>query len=153
LDEKLKQVSLMSKTCKSEHDVLLSECSGYKNRLNKIHSEKMRYYEEYVSGSISKEKFASIKAELTTEEEALKLQLKMENDRLSELSSTVKQQQQAVNDNKHITRHGEIEKLTPELAKELIKKITIYNNDRINIEWNFFNELENLDYSSDVKVS
>lgn len=153
LDEKLKQVSLMSKTCKSEHDVLLSECSGYKNRLNKIHSEKMRYYEEYVSGSISKEKFASIKAELTTEEEALKLQLKMANDRLSELSSTVKQQQQAVNDNKHITRHGEIEKLTPELAKELIKKITIYNNDRINIEWNFFNELENLDYSSEVKVS
>ena len=83
---------------------------------------------------ISKEKFASIKAELTAEEEALKLQLKMANDRLSELSSTVKQQQQAVNDNKHITRHGEIEKLTPELAKELIKKITIYNNDRINIE-------------------
>lgn len=153
LDEKLKQASLISKTCKSEQDILLSECTNHKNRLAKIQSEKMRYYEEYVSGVISKENFAGMKTALTDEEENLKLQLKILEEKINEISSKIKQHQQELSENRHVVRYGEIEELTPELAKELIKKITIYNNDRIYIEWNFFNELENPDYSFKAKVS
>ena len=113
----------------------------------------MGYYEDYVSGKITKEFFVEKKRELSLEEENLKLQLNLANDKLSKITVDVKKQQQAVADNKHLTKYKDIEKLTPELAKELISKITIFDNSVINIEWNFNNQLEPETYALEIKVS
>lgn len=153
LDEKVRQISAINKTCRNERDILLSECSQYKSRLSKIQADKIGYYEDYVSGKITKEFFVEKKRELSLEEENLKLQLNLANDKLSKITVDVKKQQQAVADNKHLTKYKDIEKLTPELAKELISKITIFDNSVINIEWNFNNQLEPETYALEIKVS
>ncbi len=153
LDEKVRQIAAINKTCRNEREILLSESTQYQNKLSKIQADKMRYYEEYVNGKISKDFFAKKKRELNIEEENLKLQLKLVNDKLSKITADVKKQQQAVTENKHLTKYKDIEKLTPELAKELIKKITIFDNNVINIEWNFHNQIEPDTVALEVKVS
>ena len=43
-----------------------------------------------------------------------------------------------------MTGYNEISELTPELTKELIKKITVYPDNVINIEWNYIDEIDRI---------
>ncbi len=153
LDEHLKETELVSKSIKTERDILLKKCSDYQNRLNKIQAEKMRYYEEYVSGRLDKKRFIRHKEELTLEEEQINTDLDKINISLAKATADLKVQQQSVSADKGFTRHKEIEELTQELVRELIKKITVYQDGRIKIEWNFYNEIEAISSEREIKVS
>ena len=43
-----------------------------------------------------------------------------------------------------MTGYNETSELTPELTKELIKKITVYPDKVINIEWNYIDEIDRI---------
>ncbi len=153
LDEHLKETALISNSIKTERNRLLAKCSEYQNRIAKIQAEKMRYYEDYASERLDKKQFAKYKEKLTLEEEQIKADLEVVNASLEKASSDLRMQQQSSSISKNFTHYKEFKELTQELVRELIKKIIIYNDGRIKIEWNFYNEIESIAKEREIKVS
>lgn len=144
LDAKIKRLRAKSHYTKSSEQVIQNECKLLRKQIDTLQSEKMSNYEKFISGSLSREGFMSAKAALTTQEEALKAQLGLSEKKLEQLAAQMRQQAYRIANSKRFVDYQEIEKLTPELVKELIQKIIIFPDGRIKIVWNFSDEISAL---------
>ena len=121
-----------------------NECRSLRLKIEHAETKTLRFYEDYVEGRITKEDFIATKNKNGNETEQLKLQLTVAERKLKELQEELRESKNQILDSKMVTRHQEIQNLTPELAKELIKRITIYPDGKIHIEWNFSDGLSSL---------
>lgn len=142
LDERVQQTIKANKNALCEEDVLSKKYKNTQQQLNRIKEEKMTLYEDYVNGSLLKDDFVNQKHLLDYKEKEIACQLEAVKEKLELVSSRTKGNQQTVNDIKHLTQYQDVTELTPELTKALIKRIIVYSDSSIKIEWNFCNTLE-----------
>ncbi|MCM1508544.1 MAG: recombinase family protein [Ruminococcus flavefaciens] len=141
LDAKIKKMKQESNSAKSSEQILQTECQTLRKQIDKIQASKMQYYESYVNGKITKDAFIKNKKEISEQEEDMKIQLNIAERKLNELIENMSSNIVEMETENKIIEYQEINELTPQLMKELVKRIIIFPNGSIRIEWNFCNEL------------
>ena len=141
LDAKVKRIRRESNSVKSSEQVLQAEREALSRQIEHLHKDKMQRYEEYVMGSLSKDRFLSMKKELSAQEEQAKLQLHIVEQKLNEAISKMRKAITQESESEQILRYQDIKELTPELTRKLIKQIVIRPDGSIKIEWNFHDEI------------
>jgi len=144
VDTHLKELSKNTEAFKTKQELLQSEYRKIKRQLEKIMSSKMNLYEEYATGNLSKEDYLKKKADGASAETELKTKASVIKQRLAQNEKDILENSEVSEAAKQMTGYNEISELTPELTKELIKKITVYPDNVINIEWNYIDEIDRI---------
>lgn len=124
--------------------------SGKKTNINKlrddirrINAEIMALYEEYVNGNISKTEHMNRREEIGKKKELLDMQLK----EYEAEENTMQEKQKLANKLKVDSSNDTLQELTPDIVDEFVDKIIVYDEDHIEILWNFkdmFSEIEDI---------
>lgn len=144
LDAKVQSIEKESYSAKAEEQILQNECQSLYKQIGRIQADKMALYERYACGNIMKEAYAAEKNLLLAQEEELKAQYGMAEQRQALLKDKIHMSTEQISAAEKITPYQGLTKLTPGLARELIKRIVIRPDERICIEWNFSDELSGL---------
>ena len=115
-----------------------------KNEIDDCFCEKGQSVEQVRGHIIMKEAYAAEKNLLLAQEEELKAQYGMAEQRQALLKEKIHMSTEQISAAERIAPYQGLTKLTPELARELIKRIVIRPDERIRIEWNFSDELSGL---------
>ena len=141
LDAKIKIMKQESHSAKSSEQILQTECQTLRRKMEGLQALKMQHYESYVSGQLSKESFLIKKREASAKEEDLKIKLSVAEHKLKELTEKIKKSAIQMETDCRMIEYQEITELTPQLMKELVKRIMIRPDGSIRIEWNFCDEM------------
>lgn len=141
LDAKIKKMKQESRSAKSSEQILQTECQTLRRQIEGLQATKMQHYEAYVGGQLSKENFLIKKREVSTKEEELKINLSVAERKRKELTEKIKASTMQMETDRKIIEYQEITELTPQLMKELVKRIIIRPDGSIRIEWNFCDEM------------
>ena len=144
LDAKVQSIKRESYSAKSSDQILRNECQSLYRQIDRIQDDKMTLYERYACGSITKEVYVSEKDTLSAKEEELKVQYGMAEQKQALLKGKIRMSADRISAAEKVTPYQSLTKLTPELAKELIKRIIVRPDKSIRIEWNFSDELSGL---------
>lgn len=144
LDEHIRRAKTESRSVRSSQEILESQCRTYRKELDRLQSAKMRDYEDYATGRLTKEGFAARKSEITSQEDDIKLKLQVAENQLAQLQERLKASTNQLVESERVTAYQEVTELTPELVKALIRQITVRPDGRVVISWNFRDELAGL---------
>lgn len=144
LDAKIQSIKAESSTVKSSDQILRKECQQLRKQIDHIQVEKMDLYEKYMSGEITKDTYLENKRTLVEQEEQLKAQFVMAEQKQALLAERIKVSAEQITAAGRITPYHSVTKLTQGLARELIKRIVIKPNGGVQIEWNFSDELSGM---------
>ncbi len=144
LDEKIQRVKAENRTDRSSEQVLQNERQMLRRKIERLRAGKMQRYEDYVSGLLSKDDFLMKKQEASEKEESLKIRLQLAEKKLNTFSEKMRRNNTQVSNGQKIIQYQELKELSPQLTKELIKRIVVGADGSIRIEWNFYDELAGL---------
>lgn len=144
LDAKINKIKQESFSVKTSEQIILNECQSTKRKIDQIQAQKMYLYERYVLKELQKADYIRQKNDLSTEEERLKAQYIMLEQKKALFEENMKMNMMQITAAERITPYQELTELTPGLTKELIKRIVIKPNGNIRIEWNFSDEIADL---------
>ncbi len=144
LDEKIQRVKEERRTDISSEQILRDECRMLRRQMEGLQAGKMQFYEDYVSGLLRKEDFLMKKQEVSEKEESLKIRLQLAETKLDALSERISRSNMLVSNGQKRIQYQERKELTPQLTKELIKRIVVRADGSIRVEWNFYDELADL---------
>lgn len=102
--------------------------------IKQTQARKDSLYERYAFGELEEMEYREMAQKLT---EQLSLLSVEENRAETELMILEDEYQKAKEDMKQILRYSHLEKLTNEVVETFIKKIYVYKDKRVEIEWNF----------------
>ena len=140
-DARVNRIRKESQLSKSTEQILQTECRTLRQKIEHLSTEKMQRYEAYVLGQISKQDFVRIKQDIVSQEEKAKLELEIAEQKLSELNAKICSDAAQEKDSQQILQYQDITELTPELTRELIKRITIFPDGSLKIQWNFHDDI------------
>lgn len=109
----------------------LKEC---RQKQKQIQKDRNGLYEGYAANKITAEEYRRRADCLETKIQELR---KKEEELEAEYSQTEEEYRAKKQDMKQIIRYAHIEKLTQEVVDTFIKKIYVYKDKRVEIEWNF----------------
>lgn len=127
LDEHIQRAKEQNRSVRSSQEILESQCRALRKDLDRLQNDNIRYYEDYATGRLTKEGFATRRTEISSREENIKLQLQVAENQLVE--------------SERVTAYQEVTELTPELVKVLIRQITLRPDGSVVISWKFRDEL------------
>jgi len=136
-DAKAQLAKAVRKGTLTEQSIVERELREQQRRLEKSQGEAIRYYEEYVDGKLSKEQFLERKADCRRMEETAKLQASLLSKRLEQMKAEAISAESMIQDAEPLGKYIQVERLTPELIRELVQRIVIYPGGAIHIDWNF----------------
>lgn len=136
-DAKLQKAKAARKDNLTEQAALEQELRQQQRKLEKSRADAMKYYEDYVISKLSKEKFLERKSYCRKNEEDAKLQLVILEKRLAEIYATAASAEIAIQKSKPLGKYLQVDKLSPELMRELVQRIIVYPGGAIHIDWNF----------------
>ena len=141
LDIKIKRLRENSNMAKSSEQILSGELRNMRQRLSQLEESKMSLYEDYVEMKITKDEYLAQKKKVSLATEQLKLELSISENKLKDVREKMRLSINNMDETDPFVRYNQIDKLTPELTKELIKRIIVKQDGSIRIEWNFTNEI------------
>lgn len=141
-DAKLQKAKAVWKENLTEQAVLEQELRQQQHKLEKSRADAMRYYEGYVIGELSKEQFLEQKLYCRKNEEDANMQIVILGKRLEEIYAKAASAETAIQKGKPLGKYLQVDKLSPELMKELVQRIIIYPGGAIHIDWNFSDVLQ-----------
>lgn len=94
-------------------------------KVDRLHTKKLEYYQQYKDGEIKKEIFANYKEQL--EKEIIGVEEMIFNNESKIISYN--QNLEFVQTPCLVQVHQKVDRLTPELVKELIERIDVYSAD------------------------
>ena len=97
-----------------------------------------------MTGSLTKEQYVEQKSCASADEENTKALLLISEQKLKESEERLGALHQQVKEASGMLQYQEITELTPELVKELIRRILVFPDGSIKIEWNFRDEVAKL---------
>ena len=150
LDAKIERIRQDSNSAKSHDQLIHNECKSIRKNIERIQSEKMSLYEGYACGDISKETYIREKEALSVQEEQLKARYIMAEQKQALFEEKIRMSMAQINAGQKILPYQNLTELTPELLKELVKRIVIRADKTIRIEWNFSDELAELVNSTQI---
>ena len=141
LDAKIKKIKQESRFAKTKEENLQTQCRNLRRQIESIQASKMQYYEAYVSGELTKDAFLARKQEAAAQEKKLGEELLRAEREQKELVLVMKSEAAHMEAARKIMEDQEITELTPNLMRELVKKIIVYPGGSLRIEWNFCDEI------------
>ena len=108
--------------------------------MKKVQKLKKSVYEDYKSELISKDEFVTYRQDYLKKEELLEKQLESLDDRQEEATPDIFESPWI----KRLLELRTIEKLDRNIVVEMIHEITVFENHKIKITYNFSSELEAL---------
>ena len=120
------------------------EFNKLQRKIERLQEDKMRCYESFVSGELSKDEFLLKKTAAAEQEGAARAQLGIFSKRLEEKRKEEKELARQMTENQQLVQYQEVTELTVELTKKLIKEIIVFPNQRIKIVWNFTDGIADL---------
>lgn len=149
---KVKQLRTVQKKAADDKSFFQQELRRCQRFAEQAGQAKMDLYEQYTEGKLSEEQFRKQKAEITARFEDIEVQISLLQKRLEEVNVLDRDTRQKVHLMQEREGHLGITELTPALVKELIRRIVIYPDHRLKIEWNFRDEFQQLQ-NSEICVS
>lgn len=140
-DAKLQKARIVEKGAAMEYVALQSELKRKKMRLERLQEQRVQSYESYALGKINKETFIEEKNAVAIEEQNCRAEMKKLEECLIIGTKNELRRKTCMNDQRRFLKTAVISELTRPLMKELVKRITIYPGEEINIEWNFRDEM------------
>lgn len=113
---------------------LKRKIDGYRRGKKQVQQEKDMLYERYASGELSGGAYGKRADELAEQISALS---EKELETAAELSSLEDKYSKVEDDMKQIIRYSHLEELTQKAVDVFVKKIYVYKDKRVEIEWNF----------------
>lgn len=137
----IRGVKIESRSVRSRQEILESQCRAYRKELDRLGSAKMRYYEDYAAGRLTKEGFAKRKSGIANQEGEINLKLQVAENQLDQLQERLKESTSQLVESERVTAYQDVTELTPDLVKALIRQITVRPDGGIIISWNYRDEL------------
>lgn len=144
LDAKIQSIKKESHVAKNSDQILRNECQTLQKQIDRIEADKMALYEKYVCGDIGKEIYTSEKSRLSEQEDKLKARYVMAEQRIALIREKIQVSKERIIGIEKVAPYQGVERLTPELTRELIKRIVVHPDKKIRIEWNFSDEFSGL---------
>ncbi len=141
LDEKIAVIKAERHKAKSSIDICKNEIKKLRSKIKRLEDEKIRLYEDYADGNISMEEYKALKESTKDELNSFMLKLAVSENQLNDLNAKMSVGAKDIEESRQLSSYSEIEKLTPALVKELIKRIVVSPEGSIKIEWNFKDEI------------
>lgn len=130
----IKQRESLEQFQKAEWNKLKKELSDYRMQYRSLQTEKDRLYESYAAKQMDAGEYRSRADGIALHMQ--ELSCKIEEAELA-FNNLTKEYQRPKQDMKEIIRFSQMEKLTQEAVDVFIKKVMIYRDRRVEIEWNF----------------
>ena len=125
----------VGKVRKSAIDECASRIRTLQSQAEQLKGVKLRWYEKYTAGDISREEYLKAKSETDVKIAETDEVIRMAHDRMQQLDS-----ERSCSDDKLeavCDEYSKSEKLTYELAHAFIKAIYVHSDNRIDLEWKF----------------
>ena len=151
-DVKVKRLDEQKRKAGKDKVFFLQEIERCRKLMEQAEREKLKLYEQYAEGELSKEMFLSQKEEVSLNQNDIALQISLLQTRLEELKSLDGAAQNEIHLLREQTQYRGIAELTPAVMKELIRQIVIFPENRMRIEWNFRDEIAE-QKSSEISMS
>lgn len=130
----LKQRETLNQVQEIKIKKLAIEKRKNEGELRSVQKEKDFLYESYANGQIDAKEYCAKADQLDEQMKALSNRIDM---LVSEYNSLENEIAKGKHDMKQIIRYAHLDELTKEAVDAFIKKITVYKDKRIEIEWNF----------------
>lgn len=114
--------------------VCKQKCVTRREERKQAQAKKDALYERYAFGELSETQYRETAEQLTKQLSLLSVEEKKAE---TELERLEEEYQNAEEDMKQIIRYSHLENLTNEVVENFIKKIYVYKDKRVEIEWNF----------------
>lgn len=112
-----------------------------KQQLVRLPAEKINLYEQFRSGTVRQDVFLKEKALLNQQEETARTERK---DILEEMDAQEKKRKSYRSIADFMERHKQDEAFTEELMREMVEKVIVYEDKRIEIVWKYGEEFEEI---------
>lgn len=140
IDAKIKQSNSTAKNSASGMEFLRADIRKAKKQISRYEQQRLELYEQYTIGRLTKENYISEKRKIANTEEQVKMQCSLMEKQLAEDEEEYAAMRRQATQGKAYAKYLEITEITPDLMRELVKKITVYPGNVIDIKWNFHNE-------------
>ena len=136
VDSHLKIISAAMQSERGEAEAINRELRLKRQDLENVRAEKMKLYEDYVSGALSKEEYLAEKGRLNDMEQTAGIHISLLEEREKQLAASTTEQE-LKNSESFLSRYMDISALDDGLMREMIRKIVVFPNNAIQIVWNF----------------
>ena len=136
-DVSLQEQKKIYNAVKAESEVVSDKIMSLQRRHNKLQYTKQELLEAVMDNRMSRQDYVEKKKILLADEENIAAKLAVLQQKFEELSACNEQAEQKRETAKEITQYNGISELTPEVMKALVKRVVIYPDKHIRIEWNF----------------
>ena len=136
-DVSLQEQKKIHNAVKAESEVVSDKIMSLQRRHNKLQYTKQELLEAVMDNRMSRQDYVEKKKILLADEENIAAKLAVLQQKFEELSACNEQAEQKRETAKEITQYNGISELTPEVMKALVKRVVIYPDKHIRIEWNF----------------
>ena len=136
-DISLQEQRAVQKVSKSERTLIADELRGVQRKYDKVVTTKQELLEAMMDDKLSRDEYIKRKKKLITEEEELTAQIAVLQNRLEVLSAAAEGAVEQEKTASAIKQHQGITELTPEVMRALVKRVVVYPDNRIHIDWNF----------------
>ena len=131
----VKQSQSLTSFQKAGISSLKKELEKYQSEMKQARARKDSLYEQYALSGLTKEAYQNDANELAEKITLLSVKSEETARKLAVLES---EYQKAEEDMKQVIRYSHIEKLTQDVVDVFIKKVQVYRNKKIEIEWCFY---------------
>lgn len=139
---KVQKAKVVRKNSLTERSTVERELKEQQRKIEKSQTDAMRYYEDYVSGTLSKDQFLERKSDCRKTEEDAKLRVAFLREQLKHMTDETVSAETVIQSAEPLGKYFNVDKLSPELMRELVQRIIIYPGGAIHIDWNFGDVLQ-----------
>lgn len=141
IDFSIQEQKNLQKASRSEQAIVGDEIRSLQRKLDKLQNTKRELLEAVMADRLTRDDYVAKKKALLSEEESITAKLAVLQQKLNDFSSSNKRIEQHQEAAKEIRQYEGITELTPEVMKALVKRVIVYPDKHIRIEWNFSDNL------------
>lgn len=132
--DQIRQKETLEQFQKDAIDILSRKKREYQREYHNIQKEKDSLYEGYAAGQMDVLEYRSKADRMTKEMEELLVRIQKVDAEYSQVKEDADRDKQ---DMKQIIRYSHLETLTQEVVDTFVRRVAVYKDKRVEIEWNF----------------
>ena len=140
-DVSIQEQKNLQKASRSEQAIVSDEIRSLQRKHDKLQNTKRELLEAVMEDRLTREDYVEKKRDVLADEEAITAKLAVLQQKLQDLTSAAEKCEQSTEVAKEISQFNGITELTPEVMNALVKRVIIYPDKHIRIEWNFSDNL------------
>ena len=140
-DVSIQEQKNLQKASRSEQAIVSDEIRSLQRKHDKLQNTKRELLEAVMADRLTRDDYVEKKRGVLADEEAIAAKLAVLQQKLQDLTSSAEKCEQSTEVAKEISQFNGITELTPEVMNALVKRVIIYPDKHIRIEWNFSDNL------------